>query len=114
VDISHPFFVNNTKLPAGTYTLRVLDENESANTLELQSLDGHTSVMFNTEDAQPKQEPRESKLVFDKVGDDYFLSRIWVDGDTYTGYALEKPKLEKRLEARGTKIEKHEVAINRR
>jgi hypothetical protein len=114
VDVPHPFFVNNTKLPAGTYSLRVLDDNESANTLEIQNVDGHDSVMFNTEEAQPKEEPRESKLVFDKVGDDYFLSRIWVDGDTYVGYALEKPKLQKRLEASGTKVEKHQVAMNRR
>jgi hypothetical protein len=82
--------------------------------MEIQSIDGRNSVMFDTEDAQPNGERRENTIVFDKVGDDYFLSRIWLDGDDFVGYELEKPKLEKRLEASGTKVEKHQVAMNRR
>jgi hypothetical protein len=113
VNVPHPFFVNNTKLPAGKYSVRVLDD-LSANMMEMQSMDGRTSVMFDTEDAQPKDEPRASKLVFNKVGNDYFLSRIWLDGDSYVGYALEKTKLEKKLEGSGAKSERHEVAINRK
>jgi hypothetical protein len=113
VTVPHPFFVNKTELPAGRYTVRVLDD-MAPTMMEIQSFDGRTSVLFNTENAQPKGEPRENDLVFDKVGDDYFLSRIWLDGDSYVGYALEKPKLEKRLVASGTKIEKHQVAIDRR
>jgi hypothetical protein len=113
VDVSHPFIVNKTELPAGTYTIRVLDD-MAPTMMEIQSIDGRNSVMFDTEDAQPKGQPRENTIVFDKVGDDYFLSRIWLEGDSYVGYGLEKPKLEKRLEASGTKVEKHQVAINRR
>jgi hypothetical protein len=113
VTVPHPFFVNKTEMPAGTYTLRVLDD-MAPTMMEIQSIDGRNSVMFDTEDAQPKGEPTENTIVFDKVGDDYFLSRIWLEGDSYVGYALEKPKLEKRLEASGTKVEKHQVAINRR
>jgi hypothetical protein len=113
VTVPHPFFVGNSKLPAGKYMVRVLDDT-SPNMMEIQSVDGRTSVMFDTENAQPKDEPRESKLVFDKVGDDYFLSRIWLDGDSYVGYELEKPRLEKKLEGSGAKTEKHQIAMNRR
>jgi hypothetical protein len=114
VNVPHPFFVNNTKLPAGKYMVRLLDDIESANMMEIQTVDGRTKVMFDTEDAQPKKEPRANKLVFNKIGNDYFLSHIWLDGDTYVGYELEKSKLEKKLEASGAKAEKHEVAMNRK
>jgi hypothetical protein len=113
VTVPHSFFVNKTELPAGKYTVRVLDDT-SPNMMEIRSVDGHNSVMFDTENAQPNGEPRESELVFDKLGDDYFLSRIWLEGDSYVGYELEKPTMEMQLEGKGIKAEKHQVAMNRR
>ena len=51
VDIPHPFFVNKTEMPAGRYTLRVLDD-MAPTMMEIQSIDGRNSVMFDTEDAR--------------------------------------------------------------
>jgi len=78
-NIPFAFIVNDTTLPAGKYTIKSLDINEPT-VLELRSVDGQTSVLFNTESAQAEQTPNKSELVFDKIGGKYFLSQVWLEG----------------------------------
>jgi hypothetical protein len=47
-------------------------------------------------------------MVFDKIGDKYFLSKIWTTESEY-GYQLPKTKAEERLEAGGLKAEHHSI-----
>jgi hypothetical protein len=104
------FVVGNTTLPAGKYEIKVLD-GESPNVLELRSVNGHTSVAFDTEnvDARRDQIANKGELVFDKMGDKYFLSQIWAAGSS-SGSELVKSKMEKRLEASGMKAERYSIA----
>jgi hypothetical protein len=115
-NINFAFMVGDTKLPAGKYMIRTTDD-ESPNVLELSSVDKpSTSVIFDTENAQTRdgQIPNKTELVFDKVGDQYFLSQIWVAG-TSTGNELTKSRVEKRLMANSSQAEKHSVvAVMRR
>ena len=108
-NISFAFRVGDTKLPAGKYEIRSLDDN-SPNVLELQSADGRTAVVFDTENAETRgdQIANKTQLVFNKVGDQYFLSQIWVVGSA-TGNELPKSRMEKRLAGGGTQSEKHSV-----
>lgn len=109
-NIPHPFVVEKTTLPAGKYTIRVADPAD-LKVLEIRSADGHTAVLFDTEGAQPGQLPGKSELVFDKVGDTYFLSQVFVAGDE-TGSRLLKSRVEERLEGKGLKSERHSVAAH--
>ena len=109
-NIPHAFVVRDTTLPAGKYTIKVADDTEPS-LLEIRSADGRTAVFFETEGAQPRQTPVKTELVFDKVGDTYFLSEIFVAGDE-TGSRLSKSRMEQRLEGKGLKAEKHSVAAN--
>ncbi|HXG65090.1 MAG TPA: hypothetical protein VNO70_08270 [Blastocatellia bacterium] len=61
------------------YTIKVADET-SLNVMEIRSANGRTAVLFETEDAHANQTPRQTELVFDKIGDRYFLSQIWLSG----------------------------------
>jgi hypothetical protein len=109
-NVPFAFAVGDTKLPAGKYEIKQLD-NISPKVLELRSADGHTSVVFDTEDAQTRgddQTVSKTELVFDKVGDQYFLSQIWVSGST-SGNDVPKSRMEKRLAAGGVQPEKHSV-----
>lgn len=108
-NVPFTFVVGDTTLPAGKYDIRVLD-GDSANVLELRSVHGRTSVVFDTENAETRRDQIVSKgeLAFDKIGDTYFLSQIWMAGSA-SGSQLVKSRMEKRLEGKGMKSERHSI-----
>ena len=108
-NVPFAFQIGDKTLPAGKYEIKAVDDNEP-NVLEINSIDGHTHIVFETEDAQKREDQvaKKTELVFDKVGDQYFLSQVWVVG-TPTGSELAKSKMEKRLEDGGSQSEKHSV-----
>jgi len=108
-NIPFAFVVGDTTLPAGKYDIKVLD-GESANVLEIRSVSGHTHVVFDTENTETQADQFVSKgeFVFDKVGDTYFLSQIWMAGSS-SGSQLAKSRMEKRLEGKGMKSERHSI-----
>ena len=110
VNVPFDFAVGNTTLPAGKYEIRGLDDH-APNVLELRSANGRTTVVFDAESAQTRGDQIESKneLIFNKFGDRYFLSQVWVAGSSF-GNELPKSRMEKRLMDGGNQPEKHSVA----
>jgi len=108
-NIPFAFAVGDTKLPAGKYKIRTPDDN-APSILEIRSDNGRTSVVFDTENAQTRddQPANKTEQVFDKVGDQYFLSQIWLSGSE-SGSELPKSRMEKRLADGGTQPEKHSI-----
>ena len=108
-NVPFAFAIGNTQLPAGKYQIKKLDD-LAPNVLELSSENGHTKVVFETEDAETRADQPASKteLVFDKVGDQYFLARIWVAG-SLSGIEMPKSRMEKRLTDGGSRPEKHSI-----
>jgi hypothetical protein len=106
-DVPHAFSVKGKTLPAGKYTVKRLDDTQP-NVLEIRSADGRTAVVFEAESVQANQIPSNAELVFDKVGDQYFLSKIWTT-DSDIGYQLPKTKAEKTLEGSGIQAERHSI-----
>ena len=108
-NVPFTFVVGDTTLPAGKYDIKVMD-GDSANVLELRSVHGHTSVVFDTESAETRGDRIVSKgeLAFDKIGDTYFLSQIWMAGSA-SGSQLVKSRMEKRLEGKGMNSERHSI-----
>ena len=108
-NVPHSFVVNNTTLPAGTYWIRVSD-NDSPDLyeLEIQSANGKTTVFFETEPVKVKGTARPGELVFDRIGDTYFLSRVFMRGDE-GGNQLLKSKRQKRLEEGGATAESQTI-----
>lgn len=112
-NIPFAFVVKDETLPAGKYVIRVADTTD-LKAMEIRSAGrGGKAVLFETEGVQPERAPRKSELVFDKVGGKYFLSRVFVEGNTTGSQAL-KSKMERRLEEGGMKVETHSVAAHRR
>ena len=110
-NIPYSFVVNNTTLPAGTYMVTVLDAYASdLSVLEIRSANGKTAVLFETEPVTvPGLAPR-TELVFDKVGDTYFLSKVFLKDDE--GDQLLKSKTQRRLEENGSIAESHSIAAS--
>ena len=108
--IPFAFTVGNATLPAGKYEIKRLDDN-ATEALEIRSTSGHRAVIFETENTRARdgQVASRTELVFDKFGDEYFLSQVWVAG-LASGSELLKSGMEKRLAHAGSQPEKHSVA----
>ena len=63
-------------------------------TLLLQSRDANASIMVNSNAAENLKPANKTKLVFNQYGNRYFLSQIWVNGET-RGHQLPKTNREK-------------------
>ena len=108
-NIPYSFVVNNTTLPAGGYVITVVDP--LASVLKIRSANGKTAVLFDTETvAVPGLAPH-TELVFDKIGETYFLSRVFLEGDG-GGNQLLKSKMQRRLEENGSIAESHSIAAS--
>ncbi len=78
-DIPFDFMVGDETLPAGTYTFA--HPTTMPDVLLIRSLDGHESVVVITRGVQESRTPPdETKLVFTRYGDVYFLAQVWTVG----------------------------------
>ncbi|MGD0446283.1 MAG: hypothetical protein ABSA39_20300 [Edaphobacter sp.] len=73
VKIPFEFHVGKTTLPAGNYTINVV--NVESNLIQIRSDNGH-SVLVQTMDAEPSIS-KTFELLFDHTGEDYYLERIY-------------------------------------
>jgi hypothetical protein len=111
-NIPYSFVVNNTTLPAGTYVITVVDPYASDLTvLEIRSANGKTSVLFDTQPVTVPGLAPQTALVFDKIGDTYFLSKVFLQ-DYEGGNQLLKSKTQRRLEENGSIAESHSIAAS--
>jgi hypothetical protein len=115
VNIPFAFIVRDTTLPAGKYMIKTADDYDNLNVLEIRSMNGKTAAIFDadTVPVEANRRPSKNELIFDKVGDKYFLSQIFVDGDA-SGNQLIKSRMQQKLEGGGLKAERQSVAANRK
>lgn len=104
-NVPYAFVVGDTTLPAGAYTIRVADGFQ--NVLVITSATGKTAVLFQTEPVTARSAMDKNELVFDKIGDTYFLSQVFLRGDV-SGSQLLKSKMQLRLEEGGSTATAHQ------
>ena len=108
-NIPYSFVVNNTTLPAGTYVITVQDPYASdLSVLEIRSANSKTAVLFETDPVTAPGLALQTELVFDKIGDTYFLSRVFLKGNE-GGSQLLKSKRQRGLEENGSIAESHSI-----
>ena len=73
---SFPFTVGYATVPAGSYTIR--PDNDNPGILELTG--AHTAVLFQAQDAEARETPSKTEVVFKRYGSGYVLKDIWVEG----------------------------------
>jgi hypothetical protein len=82
------FIVNKGTLPAGQYSIQSLGT-AAGRTLFIRSSDMGDKALVNTNGVEKAAPSEQTKLVFLRYGDRYFLSQIWVKGDS-AGHQLPK------------------------
>ena len=109
LNIQFNFIVGGKTLPAGEYTVEP-NKKDSHNVWLVQIREGNASALVTTTPVRANQTQEETKLVFHKYGDQYFLSQIWTPGGN-TGRELLMPRFERELAKNG--IEREKVVVTR-
>jgi hypothetical protein len=86
------FVVGNRVLPAGHYTLGSKWLN-APNLISMRDLDENLTTVTGSNSCYVSRAPKATKLVFHRIGNEYFLYQIWIEGET-TGREFPKSKLE--------------------
>jgi len=94
-NIPFDFIVGGKTLPAGDYTVEP-NRRDSHKVWLVQSRDGRTSALFTTMPVRSRDTQEKTSLVFNKYGDQYFLSQIWTAGGN-SGRELLMPRQEREL-----------------
>ena len=95
--IPFTFNVGQTELPAGKYTITVVNPSSDRKVLQIRNADGRSSAMIQTTSVL-RNAAGNAKLVFHRYGDRYFFAQAQLAGDA-TGLAAVKSKAERTEEA---------------
>ena len=79
--IPFTFIAGKTTLPAGKYTITVVNPSSDRKILQIRSLNGRSSVMVQTTTTSG-QASDDAKLVFERDGDRYVFLQAQLAGDT--------------------------------
>jgi len=91
-DIPFNFVVGDTQLPSGEYHVKQL----RPGVIQVQDKVTRSSAIVMTTGVQTGKTSDVGKLVFNRYGDNYFLSRIW-EPSSITGRQLPKSRLEREV-----------------
>jgi len=89
-DVPFDFAVGNKKFSPGKYTI---SRGTNSQTLVIHDAENHESAVFLVQNAAPRRDAK-AMFVFNRYGDQYFLSQVW-DGSE-SGSLLAKSKTERK------------------
>jgi hypothetical protein len=107
VNVPFTFYVGNTELPAGEYTIRRAVAT-NPDVLEIRSADSKTAVLVLGRPAHSTTTPSKTQLIFKKYGDAAVLSQIFEAGNA-SGVELPKLLQEERVAKGGATPQKQSV-----
>lgn len=110
-NIPFSFFVQETKLPAGKYTIKVVHDTDQG-IMEIQSADDKVTVMFEVLDSQAESAPNNSTVIFKRYGKNEYLSKIYNEGNKY-GSRLPMTRSELNLKKSGIAAAEHPVEASK-
>lgn len=77
INVPFAFAVENHSLPAGEYLVLTVTPERS---IRITSIDGKHSAIVNTLPNYAKTPSANSRLVFHRYGNEYFLTQVWTGG----------------------------------
>lgn len=104
-DVPFQFHVGNTRLPAGKYFIRMMDDSDLT-IMEISKPDGSVAALFQVHAAEANSTPRKSELIFNKYGNKYFLEKLFDAGEA-SGSQVVESNYEKRVGRATAEAEEH-------
>ncbi|MGH9842538.1 MAG: hypothetical protein ACREEM_27670 [Blastocatellia bacterium] len=92
-NIPFDFSVGNKTLPAGVYTVTPLT---TPGALRIRREDCRAAALVQTQSVQARHDQDQTKLVFRRYGDQYFLAQVWTAGESDVR-ELQKSRTEREL-----------------
>jgi hypothetical protein len=105
VNVPFQFYAGTTKLPAGEYRIQVL-ENSDLGVMEISSLDGSTTALFQVQQSDANSAPAKDELIFNKYGDRYFLAKLFEEGNV-SGSQVVESRYEKAASQQAVVAQEH-------
>jgi hypothetical protein len=107
-DVPFAFSVDNKILPPGDYSVKAVEG--MTGVLEMRDARGRGVAVIHTDDVMTKnaRPEKQSEWVFDRIGDQYFLSEVWESGSA-DGSEVPRSKMENRLADDGVTPERQSV-----
>jgi hypothetical protein len=112
VNIPFQFHVGSSKLPAGKYVIHMLDDSDLT-VMEIRSVDGSTSALFNVQSAEANSAPAKSELIFNKYGNRYFLAALF-DQENRSGSKVVESRYEQRIDKATLEAQEHVPAYHQK
>lgn len=100
--IPFAFNAGKTSLPAGKYTISVVNPSSDRKVLQLRSVDGRASAMILTNTVNGIL-TENAKLVFERYDDQYFFVQAQMAGDATSLAAIHSKSERKQMIANGAK-----------
>ena len=108
-NVPFDFRMGSVYMPAGEYTVH-----QSGSVIRLRGTQSKPiSAMFLTQPTSAKARRTEGTLVFNRYGDDYFLSKVWTPNSA-NGRALPTSAREKELMSRAGFVQTASTALERK
>jgi hypothetical protein len=92
-NIPFDFNVGSKKLPAGKYTITVINPASDRKVLQIRSSNGHSTAITQTTGVSVTASEK-TNLAFNRYGDQYFFAQVRMAGET-TGLAALKSSVER-------------------
>jgi hypothetical protein len=108
-DVPFDFVVGNRAYPAGEYTVKSISE--SGVTIRIDNTQEPKTGLVLSNSCHNVQPSTETKLLFQRLGDHYFLYQIWTEGNS-SGREFPMSKAETQLAQNHQKPELVIVAAN--
>ena len=109
-NIPFAFNVGNTNLPAGKYTISVLNPASDRTILQIRSTNGRASAMIQTNSVVGNTSD-DAKLVFQRYGDRYYFARAQMAGESTSFAALKSSAQRAQKEAVAATAKRSVVVI---
>ena len=103
--IPFQFHAGNAELPAGEYRIRMMDDSDLT-VMQISSMDGSASAVFQVQEADKNSEPTKSELIFHKYGNRYFLAKLF-DESNPDGSQVVESSYEKKVSQATSQTQEH-------
>jgi hypothetical protein len=109
--IPFQFHAGNAKFPAGEYRIHVMD-NSDLSVMEISSMDGSVSALFQVQQADTNSDPAKTELIFNKYGNRYFLAKLFDEGNP-SGSQVVESRYEKKVSQGAPEGQEHVAGRHR-